>query len=535
MISGLMLEDWVTRRFTKRAETLNRDTMKMGVKVTQLVTAAQAAGLIGLFAVIVFGASSGTAGLAAVAASLLYVEGVVRGLESLPPWVRSLQLAMVSKRRVNQIMLGVQESDHYGVGEPLPDQLLARTTRTSELISTHNSVIGLVTPPSIEADAVLTALSTDASEDPWRVNVDGYEIRKPGTGIHIMHIPSEISTFNSTILDHLQISNPDLTEDSAVKILGEVGLAHLASGSYFSQTPIGYGGTNLTANERQRLVLAMGLASPTSTLLVGPLIALSDSDTAGTLLTAIRAHPRAITIVSVRSPEIAEQMDSMLFVTANKILTGSHAELLHTDEEYAKIWERRLTPEDVDLSVLGLGSDAEASLYARLVTERYSPGEVVYREGDPADSIIFTISGHVEISTTGEDGLLRRVAVLGPGNHCGDLRLTAGEKRAETATAMKDLVVRTLSRDAISAGMTGLLDRTPAERKVVSTILRNGPLTQQQLVEMITEFDQAAVIAAIAMLSQDLALRTDGSHYSVVQKRAAKSGAADILDRLKFL
>jgi len=44
-----------------------------------------------------------------------------------------------------------------------------------------------------------------------------------------------------------------------------------------------------------------------------------------------------------------------------------------------------------------------------------------------------------------------------PGNHCGDLRLTVGETRAESVWALTPLVLRSLSREAITAGITGLL------------------------------------------------------------------------------
>jgi hypothetical protein len=53
--------------------------------------------------------------------------------------------------------------------------------------------------------------------------------------------------------------------------------------------------------------------------------------------------------------------------------------------EYAHIWGQRLSVDEVDLSVLGLGEGAHENLHAQLVTERYSAGDVIYRQGDSSD------------------------------------------------------------------------------------------------------------------------------------------------------
>jgi CRP-like cAMP-binding protein len=214
------------------------------------------------------------------------------------------------------------------------------------------------------------------------------------------------------------------------------------------------------------------------------------------------------------------------------MLMDTHERLLVESSEYSQLWSSRLSSADVDLSVLGIDDSSQGTLLTRLVTERYSAGDVIYREGAPADRIIFTISGKIEILASDASGRDRRVAVLGPGNHCGDLRLTPGEVRAETALALEDCIVRSLSREAISAGMSGLLDRTPTERRIVSAILRNGPSTRDELHSQLADVPEAAIASAISLLMSDGAITTEGDRYRTVQKRATKAGAADILDRI---
>ena len=185
--------------------------------------------------------------------------------------------------------------------------------------------------------------------------------------------------------------------------------------------------------------------------------------------------------------------------------------------------------------MLGIDDASKGALLTRLVTERYPEGNILYREGAPADRIIFTVSGKIEIIASDSGGRSRRVAVIGPGNHCGDLRLTTGEVRAETAIAIEDTVVRSLSREAISAGMAGLLDRSPTERRVVSAILRSGPSTIDELRSLLVDLDDPSIDSALALLTRDGALVEESGRYRAVHKRATKTGASDILNRLADL
>ena len=92
--------------------------------------------------------------------------------------------------------------------------------------------------------------------------------------------------------------------------------------------------------------------------------------------------------------------------------------------------------------------------------------------------------------------------------------------------------MRSLSREAISAGMSGLLDRTATERRIVSVILRNGPSTIDELHAQLSDVDATAVASSVSLLESDGAIVAEGDRYRTVQKRATKSGAADILDRI---
>lgn len=504
-IMGLHLVPWARHRFDHAVEHLEHKSHQRGVKLVQLVTGANGVGLLGLLAIVVFATLGGSDNMASAAAGLLYVEGVMRGLEALPPWIRSLHLAVASQDRIEEI-LQAGESDTEA--EPSKSALDIARSELVELIGDSPTLVGLVVTPDLDADDVLVAL---------------------GRGIEHSHLPADTVSINATPAEYLRAVDPDLSDAQISARLREVGLERLAAAA---NTPIGPSGMHVSANDRQRLGLAVALARKARVIGIGPITCLADSDTASPILARLRSSDIDLAVIATRDPDVASRMDAMLFVTDTDASVGPHKQLLMGNRAYARIWEQRLGADDIDLAELGLGADAERSLRTRLVTEHYSAGDVIYRAGDLADRVVFVISGRVEILLDDATGGQRRAGVLGPGNHCGDLRLAAGDTRAESVIAIEDTVVRSLSVEAISVGMMGMLDRSPGERRIVTSILRDGSGTATDIRGRLTEMDAAEFDYCLAALKRDGAIREVDGIYSVSQRRTSKSGTSSILDKL---
>ncbi len=527
VISGLRLSSWVQYRFGGRTHYLEETSHRQGRRVADLVTGAHLAGLVGLLAVVIFGLTSGGERLAAVAAALLYVEGVVKGLEALPKWIRCVQLAIVSRHRIDQILV---DANQLTMPKAAFDAI---PTLQEPFDFPPECMVGIVSPNGYDVDLALAAISGSGGDpNDWRITFEGNPVRSSSSDNGVIHLPQEPLAFNASITDHFRGVAPDLSETAIIKLLECVGLGYLAAMPEGLTRLLGPVGTSLTIDERQRLGLALAIATDSRLLLVGPLLALADTDTALSLIQPLRDRKLPAIVVSARTAEVAASMDLVVFASEAGMRMDTHEHLLVDSPEYSHLWSARLSTSDVDLSVLGIDESAQGTLLTRLVTESYGSGEIIYREGAPADRIVFTISGKIEILATDAQGNSRRVAVLGPGNHCGDLRLTPGEVRAETAVAIDDTVVRSLSREAISAGMSGLLDRTASERRIVSTILRSGPSTAEEIQAVLHDIDEAELLSALALLKGDGAITEEDGRYRTVQKRATKSGAADILDRI---
>jgi ABC-type multidrug transport system fused ATPase/permease subunit/CRP-like cAMP-binding protein len=544
LLTGLHLGRWQRERFARRVARLEHATHEQGVQVSRLIVGAHTAGLVGLVVITIGAVALGGESLAGVAAAILYVESVVLGLEALPPWVRSVQLGVVSQQRIDMILNEDERIDRPEPGDRggLVPGLAAhglelrlesgQTLRDGQLEVPPGTVLGVVSSPWPLADGLVAALAGDDNPVAGAVTLDGVDVRSPSVQGQLAYVPDETAGFDVSAIDELRAADPALSVEGAHALLARFGLSHIADSTRDLDVAMGPGGNLLAVSDRQLLNLTVAVASRPRVLLAGSLIPLGEADVALPILTALRAEGYQATVLSVRDPVVAEAVDLIAFLDGSTLRTGTHQELLVSSPGYARMWEQRLTGADVDLSVLGLSPDDEAGIHTRLVTESYAAGDPVYRQGAPADRILFIISGQAAVTVTDREGRERRTAVLGPGNHCGDLSLTVGETRAESVWAVTPLVVRSLSREAITAGLTGLLDRTATERRIVTSILRSGPGTADELRERLPDVTPRLFDSSLALLVKDGAVRESGGVLSAVQRRQAKAGAAALLDRL---
>jgi predicted acylesterase/phospholipase RssA/CRP-like cAMP-binding protein len=73
-------------------------------------------------------------------------------------------------------------------------------------------------------------------------------------------------------------------------------------------------------------------------------------------------------------------------------------------------------------------------------------GHIVYREGDPASSMFFVISGRLRVSRRGANGELLLYNEIRPGESVGEVGLILQQPRAANITALRDSTVAMLSR-----------------------------------------------------------------------------------------
>ena len=78
----------------------------------------------------------------------------------------------------------------------------------------------------------------------------------------------------------------------------------------------------------------------------------------------------------------------------------------------------------------------------------YRKGQIVYRQGDPADSAFFIQSGKVKKTVVSEQGKEAVVALLGTGDFFGEGCLTGQPLRLATVSAMRSREYQRLTSPA---------------------------------------------------------------------------------------
>lgn len=97
-----------------------------------------------------------------------------------------------------------------------------------------------------------------------------------------------------------------------------------------------------------------------------------------------------------------------------------------------------------------LPEQAAATLDARLGTLHAAPGEVLVRQGAPADKFFIIVDGAVEVVRE-DDGAPRVVATLGPGQFFGEVAILRDTPRTATVRATAPTTLLALEREAFRA------------------------------------------------------------------------------------
>ena len=140
--------------------------------------------------------------------------------------------------------------------------------------------------------------------------------------------------------------------------------------------------------------------------------------------------PRAATVVSTE-PSTIWSLDR---VTFRRILMTSAYERRQLYESFLA---------EVDL-LKGLTAYERSKIADALHTEKYRPGQIIIREGDPGENFFFLEHGEAEVFKAGSD---RSVNHYKKGDYFGELALLDNKPRAASVVASSDVKVATLSKE----------------------------------------------------------------------------------------
>jgi len=128
----------------------------------------------------------------------------------------------------------------------------------------------------------------------------------------------------------------------------------------------------------------------------------------------------------------------------------------------------------------------------------YKKGEIIFSQGDPADSVFYVQKGKVKVTVLSEQGKEAVVAILGPDEFCGEGCLTGQPKRLATVSAMTECGIMRLEK----AAMIRVLHEEPAFSEMfVSHLLTRTLRVEADLVDQLFNSSEKRLARALLLLA----------------------------------
>ena len=143
---------------------------------------------------------------------------------------------------------------------------------------------------------------------------------------------------------------------------------------------------------------------------------------------------------------------------------------------------------------------------------KYRKGQIVFRQGDPADSVFYIRKGGVKIEVVSAQGKEAVVAFLKARDFIGEGCLTGRPRRVSTARAMEDSVITRVDK----ATMVRMLREEPNLSEVFTTyILARTIRVEEDLVDQLFNSSEKRLARALLLLAN---FGKDGKQEPVIAK-----------------
>lgn len=133
----------------------------------------------------------------------------------------------------------------------------------------------------------------------------------------------------------------------------------------------------------------------------------------------------------------------------------------------------------------------------------HKKGDIIFRQGDAAESVIYVKSGKVKVTVVSKEGNEAVVAILGADEFLGEGCLIGQQKRLATASAMTDCAVTSVSKAQIQR----VIETEPKfSQFFVTHVLERNARVQEDLVDQLfnsTEKRLARILLLLANFGKE--------------------------------
>ena len=170
-----------------------------------------------------------------------------------------------------------------------------------------------------------------------------------------------------------------------------------------------------------------------------------------------------------------------------------------------------------------LGPDDLARVAEVAVPRRFSPNQVIFREGDESDTCYIVAEGHARALREHSDGRTIALARFGPGDIFGELAMFDDERRSATVEAMDELHAFAV----MSADMRRLMREHPdIAVKLVTSLGRRLRAANERLARQSFQTVQSRVASVLSGLVEQA--RAEGATERDVLVTATQAELAQL-------
>jgi CRP/FNR family transcriptional regulator, cyclic AMP receptor protein len=116
------------------------------------------------------------------------------------------------------------------------------------------------------------------------------------------------------------------------------------------------------------------------------------------------------------------------------------------------------------------------AIAAKLVSRRFTDGEVIFMRGDPGSTLMILVEGRVRIGVNTSEGREMLLTIMEPGQLFGEMSILDGQSRSADATAMGETLVLALERADFLATLRQFPEAALRLCKMLSERLRQATI-----------------------------------------------------------